>query len=163
MLAALVWEGMLVPSRALIGGAVIFVSTAILIAPFAVAIAEAREAPRRSAPMPEAAGTAPGSAPGLGPAATGLRLAALRLARLWREEVETAKARLAAAEAILDGDGPTDSHDQQQLVHSDAQAAALVGAEPGPRDLAAALRNTAVLAAADAVLRGEPARASNSP
>ena len=38
------------------------------------------------------------------------------------------------------------------------QAAAFIGAEPGPRDLAAALRNPAVLAAADAVLGGEPAR-----
>ncbi len=38
------------------------------------------------------------------------------------------------------------------------QAAAFAGASAAPRDLAAALRNPAVLAAADAVLRGEAAR-----
>jgi two-component system, OmpR family, phosphate regulon sensor histidine kinase PhoR len=160
VLAALVWEGMLVPSRALIGGAVIFVSTAILIAPFAVAIAEAREALEalgadargQPAPRPEARG--------LGPAAKGLRLAALRLARLWRERVATAEARAAAAEAVLAAvPDPLILIDQRRLiVRSNAQAAAFIGAEPGPRDLAAALRNPAVLAAADAVLRGEPAR-----
>ena len=42
-------------------------------------------------------------------------------------------------------------------MRSNAAAAAFIGADPGPRDLAAALRNPALLAAADAVVRGEPA------
>jgi two-component system, OmpR family, phosphate regulon sensor histidine kinase PhoR len=160
VLAALVFEGMLAPSRALIGGAVIFASTAILIAPFAVAIAEAREALEalgadargQPAPRPEARG--------LGPAAKGLRLAALRLARHWRQRVATAETRAAAAEAVLAAvPDPLILLDQRRLiVRSNAQAAAFIGAEPGPRDLAAALRNPALLAAADAVLGGEPAR-----
>jgi two-component system phosphate regulon sensor histidine kinase PhoR len=48
--------------------------------------------------------------------------------------------------------------ERRRIVPANAQAAAFIGITPEPRDLAAAFRNPAVLAAADAVLRGERAR-----
>jgi two-component system, OmpR family, phosphate regulon sensor histidine kinase PhoR len=159
VLAALGWRGMLAPSRVLIGGAIILVSTAILIAPFAIALAEAREAL-------DALGADAQGQPALRPMARGLvsgakelRFAALRLARLWRARVAAAEARAAAAEAVVAAvpDPLILLDDRRLIVRSNAPAGAFIGADTGPRDLAAALRNPAVLAAADAVLRGEPA------
>ena len=48
--------------------------------------------------------------------------------------------------------------ERRRIVRANAQAAAFISVTPEPRDLAGALRNPAVLAAADAVLRGERAR-----
>jgi two-component system phosphate regulon sensor histidine kinase PhoR len=160
VLAALVWQGILAPSRALIGGGVILVFTAILIARFAVAIAEARAALEALGADAQGEPTPRPFARGLGPAAKELRFAARRLARLWRARLAAAEARAAAAEAVLAAvpDPLILLDDRRLIVRSNAQAAAFIGADPGPRDLAAALRNPAVLAAADAVLRGEPAR-----
>ena len=159
VLAALGWQGMLSPSWALIGGAVIFVVTAILIAPFAIAIAEAREALEALGADAQGQPAPRQMARGLGPAARELRYTALRLARLWREQVAAAEARAAAAEAVVAAvpDPLILLDDRRLIVRFNAQAAAFIGADPGPRDLAAALRNPALLAAADAVLRGEPA------
>jgi two-component system phosphate regulon sensor histidine kinase PhoR len=160
VLAALGWQGMLAPSRALIGSAVILVGTAILIAPFAVAIAEAREALEALGADAQGQPAPRRMARGLGPAAKELRFAALRLARLWRERVAAAEARAAAAEAVVAAipDPLILLDDRRLIVRANAPAAAFIGADPGPRDLAAALRNPAVLAAADSVLGGEPAR-----
>ncbi len=47
---------------------------------------------------------------------------------------------------------------QRRIVRSNAAAAEFIGPGAQPRDLAAALRNPVLLAAADAVLRGEPVR-----
>ncbi len=47
---------------------------------------------------------------------------------------------------------------QRRIVRSNAASAEFIGPGAEPRDLAAALRNPVLLAAADAVLRGEPAR-----
>jgi two-component system phosphate regulon sensor histidine kinase PhoR len=160
VLAALVWQGMLLPSGALIGGAVILAASAILIAPLAVAIAEAREALEALAADDRGRPAPAQTARGLGRAARELRSAALRLARHWRERVAAAEARAAEAEAVVAAvPDPLILLDSRRLiVRSNAQAAAVIGADPGPRDLATALRNPGVLAAADAVLRGEPAR-----
>jgi two-component system, OmpR family, phosphate regulon sensor histidine kinase PhoR len=161
VLAVLGWLRLLAPLPALIGGAVILVCTAILIAPLATAIAEAHEA---LAALLADAGPRPESLhrirQRLGPAARELRLNALRLVRLWRERLAAAEARAAAAEAVVAAvPDPLILLDERRLiVRSNAQAATFVGADRGPRDLAAALRNPAVLGAADAVLRGEPAR-----
>jgi two-component system, OmpR family, phosphate regulon sensor histidine kinase PhoR len=157
--AVLAWRGMVAPAAALIGGAAILVLTAVLIAPFVIAITEAREALETLGEDGRDRATAAMS-PGLVPAARGLRLAALRLVRLWRERVASAETRAAAAEAVVAAiPDPLILLDERRLiVRSNAPAAAFVGAGSGPRDLASALRNPAVLAAADAVLRGEPAR-----
>ena len=84
----------------------------------------------------------------------------LRLTRSWRERVESAQARLAAADAIIDAvPDPLILLDQRRrIVRANAAAGEFVGALLPLPDLAAALRNPAVLTAADAALRGEAAR-----
>jgi two-component system, OmpR family, phosphate regulon sensor histidine kinase PhoR len=94
------------------------------------------------------------------PAASELWLALVRLTRAWRERLRAAEAQLAAAEAVISAaPDPLILLDQRrQVVRANTQATSFVGPIEGPRDLAAVLRNPAVLAAADAVLRGEAAR-----
>jgi two-component system phosphate regulon sensor histidine kinase PhoR len=84
----------------------------------------------------------------------------LRLERRWREHAASTEARLAAAEAIIAAvPDPLILIDRRRrIVRTNAAAAQFVGPGAEPRDLAAALRNPLLLAAADAVLRGEPAR-----
>ncbi|MBV8337556.1 MAG: two-component sensor histidine kinase [Alphaproteobacteria bacterium] len=96
----------------------------------------------------------------LAPVASELWLGLVRLTRAWRERLRAAKAQLAAAEAVIAAvPDPLILLDQRRrVVRANTQATSFVGPIEGPRDLAAALRNPAVLAAADAVLRGEPAR-----
>src|SRR6185295_16144160 len=99
-----------------------------------------------------------GPAPRLHPAAGALRSAALRLNRAWQEHAAQTEARLAAAEAVIAAvPDPLILIDRQRrIVRSNAAAAEFIGPGGEPRDLAAALRNPALLAAADTVLRGEP-------
>jgi two-component system, OmpR family, phosphate regulon sensor histidine kinase PhoR len=96
----------------------------------------------------------------LAPLAGELWLAIVRLRRVWRERLLAADSRLAAAEAVIAAvpDPLILLDDRRQVVRANAQAVSFVGPIDGPRDLAAVLRNPAVLAAADAVLRGEAAR-----
>jgi two-component system phosphate regulon sensor histidine kinase PhoR len=96
----------------------------------------------------------------LAPMARELWLAIVRLGRLWHERVRTAEGRVAAAEAVIAAvpDPLILLDERRRVVRANAQAAAFVGAVEEPRDLATALRNPAVLGAADAVLRGETAR-----
>jgi two-component system phosphate regulon sensor histidine kinase PhoR len=85
--------------------------------------------------------------------------AVLRLRRSWRAHAAQAEARLAAAEAVIAAvPDPLILIDRRRgIVHSNEAAAEFIGPGAEPRDLAAALRNPLLLAAADAVLRGEPA------
>src|SRR5207247_7765571 len=71
-----------------------------------------------------------------------------------------AEGQLTAAEAVIAAvpDPLILLDERRRIVRANAQAAAFVGAVSGPRDLAAGLRHPEVLAAADAVLRGETAR-----
>src|SRR5262249_52284538 len=89
-----------------------------------------------------------------------LWLAIIRLVRGWSDRIRTAEARLAAADAVIAAipDPLILLDNRRRIVHVNMQAAALLGVVEGPCDLAAMLRNPAVLAAADAVLRGEAAR-----
>ncbi len=86
--------------------------------------------------------------------------AVLRLRRSWREHAAQAEAQLASAEAVIAAvPDPLIMIDRQRrIVRSNAAAAEFIGPGAQPRDLAAALRNPVLLAAADAVLRGEPVR-----
>ncbi|MBV9551509.1 MAG: PAS domain-containing protein, partial [Alphaproteobacteria bacterium] len=94
------------------------------------------------------------------PAVTALWQAALRLARGWRERAARAEAALAAAEAVFaaipDPEILLDA--QRRVLRANRAAAMLVGTVAEGADLAALLRNPAVLAATDAVLAGETAR-----
>jgi two-component system, OmpR family, phosphate regulon sensor histidine kinase PhoR len=96
----------------------------------------------------------------LAPLAGELWLAIVRATRAWRQRLHAADSRLAAAEAVIAAvpDPLILLDDRRQVVRANAQAASFVGPIDSPRDLAAVLRNPAVLAAADAVLRGEAAR-----
>ena len=82
--------------------------------------------------------------------------AALRLDRAWREHAAAIEARLAAAEAIIaTAPDPLILIDRQRrIVRANAASAEYIGTGAAPRDLAAALRNPLLLAAADAVLAG---------
>jgi two-component system phosphate regulon sensor histidine kinase PhoR len=94
------------------------------------------------------------------PAARAIRPAMQRLDRIWREHAERTEARLVAAEAVIAAvPDPLILIDRQRrIVRANAAAAEFVGAMAEPRDLAGALRNPMLLAAADAVLAGEKMR-----
>jgi len=96
----------------------------------------------------------------IGRTASALWHAALRLDRGWRERSARAEARVAAAEAVFaaipDPQILLDGH--RRILRANPAAAGFVGIVPETSDLAASLRNPAVLAAADTVLAGGPAR-----
>jgi len=128
----------------------------------ALALAAARAAIDRLGPdaAPNEA-MAPGyRRPGLSLTARAIWPAVLRLRRSWREHAAQAEAQLAAADAVIAAvPDPLIMIDRQRrIVRSNAAAAEFIGPGAQPRDLAAALRNPVLLAAADAVLRGEPVR-----
>ncbi|MBV9522973.1 MAG: PAS domain-containing protein [Alphaproteobacteria bacterium] len=87
-------------------------------------------------------------------------LAVTRLVRFWRQLAARRAAELRAAEAVLAAlPDPLILLDaQRRVIRANAAATAMLGEGLLERDLAAALRNPAVLAAADAVLRGEAGR-----
>ncbi|MGA8549764.1 MAG: histidine kinase dimerization/phospho-acceptor domain-containing protein, partial [Stellaceae bacterium] len=161
VLAVLAGRGTLAPRTALVCGAAILVLTAIVIGRFVLAAAAVRDAVDEIA-AGEATERAPRRLLASGPSriADQVRLTILRLARSWRGQVENAQARLAAADAIIAAvpDPLILLDERRRIVRANAAAGEFVGALLPLRDLAAALRNPAVLAAADAVLRGEAAR-----
>jgi two-component system phosphate regulon sensor histidine kinase PhoR len=146
----------------LIGVVVIFVLLALFLAPFALSLAAVQDAIETIGPSadPGAEAAASRRLGNVGRTANELWQAALRLARGWRARSARAEARLAAAEAVfaaipdpqilLDG--------QRRIIRANPAATEFVGTVLETSDLAASLRNPAVLAAADAVLAGGPAR-----
>jgi two-component system, OmpR family, phosphate regulon sensor histidine kinase PhoR len=156
VIAGLTFGGILAVGLALITAALILLMTALVISRFAIAIGVL------GATVDELteSGPARGLAFGPGRAADQIRRTILQLARTWREQVHSAQTRLAAAEAIIAAvPDPLILLDQRRrIVRVNAAAANFVGALSPPRDLASALRNPTLLAAADAVLRGEVSR-----
>ncbi|HVC56261.1 MAG TPA: ATP-binding protein [Stellaceae bacterium] len=119
----------------------------------------------RSAARRAIVGLGPGAAaadrpPGLSRSVRAIRQAVLRLNRAWQDHAAEIEARLAAAEAIIAAvPDPLILIDRQRrIVRANSAAAAFIGAGAAPRDLAAALRNPLLLAAADSVLAGDAAR-----
>jgi two-component system, OmpR family, phosphate regulon sensor histidine kinase PhoR len=96
----------------------------------------------------------------LSPAARALRPAVLRLDRDWQEHAARLGGRLAAAEGVIAAvPDPLILIDRnRRIVRANAAATQFIGSVSEPRDLASALRNPAVLAAADAVLAGADVR-----
>jgi two-component system, OmpR family, phosphate regulon sensor histidine kinase PhoR len=86
--------------------------------------------------------------------------ALFRLDRQWREHAAAIETRLAAAEAVIAAapDPLILIDNQRRIVRANAASAQFIGAGNEPRDLAGAIRNPQLLAAADAVLRGAQER-----
>jgi two-component system phosphate regulon sensor histidine kinase PhoR len=105
---------------------------------------------------PEIGNRAP---PRLSPVGRAIRTEVLRLDRAWRDEASQLRSDLAAAEAIVAAvPDPLILIDRQRrIVRTNAASAEFIGVGSEGRDLAAALRNPALLAAADRVLRGDGA------
>ena len=158
VLAALAGLGILGVGPALIAGAAMLVPVALIVSRSVIDLTTMREAVDALAADDKAVDAV--SQPSLAPLAAGLWLAIVRLTRIWRERSRTAESRLAAAEAVIAAvpDPLILLDDRRRVVRANAQAASFVGAVTEVRDLAAVLRNPAVLGAADAVLRGEAAR-----
>ncbi len=160
VLLVLVFLHLLEPLPGLIAAASILVLIGLIIAPFATALSALRDAffaleANALVPIEQLRRIPPGANP-----AGALWNSLIRQTRIWRERIIAAEARLAAAEKIIAAaPDPLILIDRdRRVVRINAAAAAFVGPLREPRDLAAALRNPALLAAADAVLRGEPTR-----
>jgi two-component system phosphate regulon sensor histidine kinase PhoR len=159
VIAVLGGWGLLTPGAALLASAAILASTALVISRTIHHLDRVRALTTRLGPE-----TGPGPALaypeyGLAPIAQDLSVAVIGLDRLWRERLRIAEADRVAAEAVIAAipDPLILLDERRQIVRANAEARAFVGAYSTPRDLALALRNPAVLAAADAVLRGKPA------
>ena len=158
-IAALFALGCLDGTAAIAAAAAMLALSALMAILLVASLAEARAAIDRLGPD-----AAPGeAAPGyrnrrLSLAARVIWPAVLRLRRSWREHAAQVEARLTAAEAVIAAvPDPLIMIDRQRrIVRNNAAAAEFIGPGAQPRDLAAALRNPVLLAAADAVLRGEP-------
>jgi two-component system phosphate regulon sensor histidine kinase PhoR len=140
--------------------AVIWVSTALVISRTVADLVVIRDALDSLGPDEDGEVIARQVARRLVPMAREIWLAIARFGRVWRERVRMADEKLAAAEAVIAAvpDPLILLDERRRIVRANAQAAAFIGITPEPRDLAAAFRNPAVLAAADAVLGGERAR-----
>ncbi|HZK90757.1 MAG TPA: ATP-binding protein [Stellaceae bacterium] len=162
VLAGLYAAARLDPAAALIGAAVMLVALAVAIAPFALSLSAVQEAIESIGPAaePGAEAAATRRLGRLGRTADALWQSAVRLARGWRERAARAEARLAAAEAVFAAlpDPQILLDAQRRVVRANPAASEFVGHVPEASDLAALLRNPAVLAAADAVLAGAAAR-----
>jgi two-component system phosphate regulon sensor histidine kinase PhoR len=160
VLLAIVGWGRLDVGPALIVGTAMLIGTGLILGRSIGALTILRDAVDTLANEPLADRVSQDLPRKLAPVSGELWLAVVRLARVWRERLHAADERLAAAEAVIAAvpDPLILLDHRRQVVRANAQAASFVGPIDGPRDLAAVLRNPAVLTAADAVLRGEAAR-----
>ncbi|HTZ34764.1 MAG TPA: ATP-binding protein [Stellaceae bacterium] len=160
-LAALVALGRLDAEAAALAALAMFVALGAALAPLALALAALPAAIERLGADGEAGGEAIGRSPGqFGRAVDAAWQAALRMARGWRERSLRAETALAAADAVFAAipDPQVLLDGQRRIVRANRAAGEMLGSVPEGNDLAASLRNPAVLAAADAVLAGDSAR-----
>ena len=160
VLGALAGLGLLPVHVAVIAIAVIWVSTALVISRTVADLVMVRDALDSLGRDEDGEVIARQVARRVVPMAREIWLAIARFGRVWRERVRMADEKLAAAAAVIAAvpDPLILLDERRRIVRANAQAAAFIGITPEPRDLAAAFRNPAVLAAADAVLGGERAR-----
>jgi two-component system phosphate regulon sensor histidine kinase PhoR len=158
VIAALFELGCLDAAAALAAVAMVLALVPLLAIPLLLSLTAARKAIDRLGPPSTPDDSIAG--PGLSLAARQIWPALTRLRRAWREYAAAAERRAAAAEAIIAAaPDPLILIDRQRrVVRANAASAAFIGTGAEPRDLAASLRNPLLLAAADAVLGGEPAR-----
>jgi two-component system phosphate regulon sensor histidine kinase PhoR len=162
VLAGLVALGELGAVPAVLAMAVIFVLLAVFLTPLTLSLAAVQAAietigPTAGPGAEAAAGRRLGNIVGT---ASGIWQAAARMARAWRERSVRAEAGVAAAEAVFAAipDPQILLDAQRRVLRANPAATEFVGIVPEASDLAALLRNPAVLGAADAVLAGGPAR-----
>jgi two-component system, OmpR family, phosphate regulon sensor histidine kinase PhoR len=159
VIAVLGGWGLLTPRAALLASAAILGSTAIVIGRIIRHLERVRALTIRLGPETGSEQALAYSEHGLAPIAQDLSVAVIGLDRLWRERLRIAEADRVAAEAVIGAipDPLILLDERRQIVRANAEAETFVGTYSTPRDLSLALRNPAVLAAADAVLRGKPA------
>jgi len=154
--------GLLASLPALAGAAAILVLTALLAAPSGLSLFAVRDAidTLSADPVADFEALRARRPRRLTPGASALWLSIVRVWRAGDERGIEAQARLDAAEAVIAAvPDPLILLDaQRRIVRANAASTELIGVVSEARDLAASLRNPAVLAAADAVLRGEGAR-----
>ncbi|HXC88692.1 MAG TPA: ATP-binding protein [Stellaceae bacterium] len=160
ILAGLWLAGVLAPGPALALAVAAFAATALVATRLALAVGALDETVAQLADGLPAAASPRRPPIGARHAVDEMRLEVQRAGRGWRARAEDAEGRLAAAEAIIAAvPDPLILLDQRRrIVRANTAATALVGLLLPLCDLAAVLRNPAVLTAADAVLRGEAAR-----
>ena len=122
--------------------------------------AAAHQAVRDLGPAPTITPSTAASSERLSAMARAIRPAAMRLNRHWQAHTTRTAEQLAAAEAIIAAvpDPLILLDPQRRIVRSNTAATEFIGRDAGTRDLAAGMRNPALLNAVDAILRGEPAR-----
>jgi two-component system, OmpR family, phosphate regulon sensor histidine kinase PhoR len=159
VLAVLAAAGLVSPLAASIAGAALIISTGLVVSRPIIDLGVVRAAILRLRPEKGGQAISRQVARRLAPIARELWLAIVGLDRLWRDRCYSAEGQLLAAEAVIAAvpDPLILLDERRQIVRANAQATAFVGTISRPRDLSVALRNPAVLAAADAVLRGKPA------
>jgi two-component system phosphate regulon sensor histidine kinase PhoR len=150
VLFGLVVLGALQVGWALLGAALALAGTVLALRPLVTGLRAIRAAVDRL----EADEDAAPALRSTNPLVEELWLSIVRLARAWRERRRAREAEVAAVRAVLDGlPQPLlllDGH--RRVTRANAAASALFGAEVVERDLAGALRQPALLAAADGVL-----------
>ncbi|MGE0258360.1 MAG: ATP-binding protein [Alphaproteobacteria bacterium] len=151
-LAALYAAGLLASAAALAAAAATLVFAMLVAVPFAASLAAARAAIEGLGERNEPAGAStPFVARALWPSLTRLRTA-------FDTEIEHARTRLAAAEAVIAAipDPLLLIDGRRRIVRANTAATELIGRRAEPGDLAGALRSPVLLAAVDALLRAGP-------
>jgi two-component system, OmpR family, phosphate regulon sensor histidine kinase PhoR len=147
--------GDVAPRAAFLAALLIYAGVLVVLRPLVIGVARVRAAVDAMA-----AGQSTPDIKTWSPSVRELWLALRRWARAARQKAASREAELGAAQAVLTAlPEPLILLDERRrIVSANAAATELLGMRLVERDLAVALRHPAVLAAADAVLRGEPSR-----
>ncbi len=153
---ALTMLGLLAPGAAFVSAAFVFVSVAILSRPLAVGITRLRQAIEAMADDEEARPEVESASP----AVRELWLSIGRWVRASRQKAKMREAEIDTAQLVLAllPDPLLLLDEARRVVRANDAATELLGPRLVDRDLAGALRHPTLLAAADAVLRGEESR-----
>ncbi len=149
----LAWAGDLAPGVAALAGIFVLLALVLLAAPIYIGLARMREAIDLMAEDDEARP----EVESMSPAIRDLWLAIMRWARAKRAKAQAREMEIDTAQLVLRNlpDPILVLDDARRIARTNAAADALLGPNLVARDLAGALRQPALLAAADAVLRGE--------
>ena len=156
VLGVFVGDGDIALPSALLALLLVFAAVLLILRPLVMGVAAVRHAVDALA---AGEGTAQ-DVTTLSPSVRDLWLAVGRWARAVRQKTAAREAELGAAQAVLTAlpDPLILLDERRRIVRANAAANELLGMRLVDRDLAVALRHPAVLAAADAVLRGESSR-----